>query len=279
MFKAVSLIVCLILGVNTVKSQTDVSIHFGGAFPLGAFGDQKLDFDRGLFDISWGGEKNTDKAGAGLGANVGLKLKFNTPSLLQGLGIIATADVFFNPSNSEVKDFMEDVCEAARTGDYSYYDYEYTAPSYINIPIMVGMNYQTQVADKVSLFAEAAVGVNIGKTTDLHLFQEIEGTIEQYDPYYDWYDYYDCSVESNSTWTFETTTSLAFQVGAGLMLSDKFSIGLHYYSLGSQKVKGESKWDRTQTIEGDTDYDNESGKFKYGSIKPAMFTLRLGFHF
>lgn len=254
--KRIALLIIVILGKNCVKAQTDFSIHLGGALPLGSYADSQdipNSFQDGNYEIAW--NTKTNKAGAALGLNLGAKLRFNLPAI-KGLGVIATADLFFNPSNKEARDFFEDYMMVTME-NIGIRKYDISIPKYINIPIMLGLNYEYNIKDNVKIWGEGGVGLNIGIITDL--------TMEASE-----YDY-----EFLSEFNYDNQYTLGFQLGAGVLLSEQLSIGLHYYNLGSQRIEGIMKYTST------SDYGAEGDRAR-GSldrINPNMLILRLGYHF
>ena len=88
------------------------------------------------------------------------------------------------------------------------------------------------------------------------------------------YKYWE-QIELMSEKEFDNNVSFAYQLGAGVKLSDKFSLGVHYYAFGSQKIQGE-EFTELITSQGSQTADS---KFTYRSINPTIFTLRLGYHF
>ncbi|MEE1272479.1 MAG: outer membrane beta-barrel protein [Bacteroidales bacterium] len=248
--KCLSLVAVLaILGMNQSKAQTDFSIHVGMASPLSSFADSRA--QKGV--VAW--MDKTDRAGAGLGFEAGMKFRFAVPSI-NGLGIIATSDVFYNGANSDVKDFAQDFVDYYAI-DQNYDECRITVPNYINIPVMIGANYEYGVANNVKIWAEFGLGMDFGLMTNHEYYWEVS------------------NIELMSEKVFDNNVSFAYQLGAGVMLSDKFSLGVHYYALGSQKIQGEEFIERI-TSQGSQTADS---KFTYRSINPTIFTLRLGYHF
>lgn len=190
-----------------------------------------------------------------MGFNLGTKLRFNIPSI-KGLGIIATADLFINPSNKEIKDSFEDFM-ILFCSQNSISNYDFSIPKYFNIPIMLGLNYEYALGNNVKIYGEAGAGVYIGIISNLDMnFKEQD------------FDYV-------SNIEYENQYSFAFQAGVGLLLSEKLSLGIHYYNLGSQKVKGDVKYIATWNGGG----ESERGNFVFDRINPNMITLKLGYHF
>lgn len=254
--KRIALLIIVILGTNCVKAQTDFSIHLGGALPLGSYAesqDTPNSLQNGDYVIAW--NTKTNKAGAALGLNLGAKLSFNLPTI-KGLGVIATTDFFFNPSNKEASDCFEDYWMILME-NFNVKNYDINIPKYINIPIMLGLNYEYNIKDNVKIWGEGGVGLNIGIITDL-IMEASE------------YDY-----EFLAKINYDNQYTLGFQLGAGVLLSEQLSIGLHYYNLGSQRIEGIMKYTST------SDYGVEGDRVR-GSldrINPNMLTLRLGYHF
>ena len=156
--KKIALLIIAILGVNCANAQTDFSIHLGLLFPQGDFAESRMDKGQ----VAWG--YKTDRAGAGLGFDAGLKFRFNVPSV-KGLGFITTADFFLNMPNDDVKDWKEDYISEME--EYSGVDeFSIAIPHYINIPIMVGLNYEYEIKDNIKFWGEGALGLNIGALTN-----------------------------------------------------------------------------------------------------------------
>lgn len=230
-----------------VNAQTHFSLHAGGTMPMGEFGSfskvSKLAF------ISTGKE-----GGARMGFNLGMKVKFDIASV-EGLGVILTGDVFFNTLQSDISDKFEKM--------YGN-DVDLTLPKYLNIPIMVGANYTYNISNSFGIYGEGAVGLNIQKITDFVASVDYDG--EEY----------------KSTAKYDLATKLGFQIGAGVILNEKFSIGVHYYALGTNKLKG-----KTSDNSDDFDYNDDDWKaeeddddtFKCGKLTTGMLAIRIGFHF
>lgn len=232
-----------------VNAQTHFSLHLGGAFPSGDYGAYNKVEKLSIID-----PKGKDGS-ASMGINLGMKAKFDIASV-NGLGVIATGDIFFNGINSDFSDDYAKYFEDNGLGTAD--DWEITTPKYLNVPIMVGANYTYNVNSNIGLFGEAAVGVNFRKITNL--------SATYTDPSND-----EVVIKN----TFDISTSFAFQIGAGLIFNENVSLGIHYYSLGSSKVKGK------QTIEYPSSWGmtDENDKIKVGKLTTGMLALRLGFHF
>ena len=141
-------------------------------------------------------------------------------------------------------------------------DIDISIGSYKNLPIMAGLNYEYETKGNTKIWIEGALGVNFSiNASDIVKIEESGITTRAYEngrylenevgrPHSK-YVYYRSIVKE---------TSLAFQFGAGVMFKDRYSLGVHYYSLGTQEYK-----------ERNDAYSTE--------IKPQMLTIRLGYHF
>ena len=236
-------------GINCATAQTKFSVHAGLASPLGSFADSRAANNQ----MAW--LNRTDRAGAGMGFNLGMKMHFPIQSI-KGLSVVATADFFYNGPNSDVKDWRDDVVDDMLTNE-NLDDFTVTLPKYINVPIMVGANYKYRVSKTAQLWGEGTLGLNIGKITALSI-NAVDG-----------------NSEGNLKRSYTSNTSFAFQIGAGVILSKKFSIGVHYYALGGQKVEG--KWAEEEIFGGTV--DTEDGKFTFRTINPSIVAIKAGFHF
>ncbi|MBO7260482.1 MAG: outer membrane beta-barrel protein [Bacteroidaceae bacterium] len=253
MVKRNVLVVALLLTVSSILAQSEYSVYLGGSYPLGDYGR----FSTNNEEIAW--YDKTSNAGAGVGFDIGIKMKSDIKSI-EGLGFIITADLFYNGHNNDLKDLKKDYEEELE--DFSS-DFKFRMPKYINIPVMLGLNFETQLKSDIDLWTELAVGANLGKTTK---YLREYG----YDDYDDYYDYHLCY-----SMTYNTTLSLAYQFGIGVKLSDKISLGIHYYSLGSRRLEGEEYYEEHYSGN-DDDYDED---FKLGRINPNMLNFRIGYCF
>jgi len=107
------------------------SIHFGGAFPVGNFGEEPnyydyYDYDYDVEDFLYNG-----RFSASPGFSVGVKGKI--PLQVNGLGIFISGDFIFNGLKGDIKETFDEA-----ENDYD----EIKRPRYINIPIFVGLNYK-----------------------------------------------------------------------------------------------------------------------------------------
>ena len=237
--KKIALLIIAILGVNSVNAQIDFSIHLGMLLPQGDYALSNMNKGK----VVWMSE--TSRAGAGLGFDAGVKIRYGIP-FVKGLGVFATADFFLNTPNKDVKNWKYDYIESYNNSN-TISKIEISSFNYMNIPIMIGANYEYEIDDNVKIWGEGALGINIG------IFPTRKITHFLYTGMWDT----EMSVHTN-----RNPASFAFQFGAGVMFKDRYSLGVHYYSLGTQEYK--------LTGHPETDFVD---------IHPSMFTIRLGYHF
>ena len=178
-----------------------------------------------------------DAGGAGVGLNLGGKYIYKLNE--KGLGLFIGADFNLNGLKSSVKDDIED--EFDDTGvdvDITYY-------KYINVPITAGLNYTFKANEQVSLFADLGIGADFFKVTNMTMEADNE------------------EIEFN----FDLSTQLAYKLGGGLLIQDKYIIGLHYNGLGKHNVKGEVK------------YDGDTADLDDLELKVDVLTLTFGIKF
>lgn len=202
LFSFTAIVFAILLSMS-VYAQNNCSFHVGAALPMGTFGSDNLNDD--------------NAGGAGVGFNLGGKYLYKLNE--SGLGLFIGGDFNYNGLKSSVKD---DVKNTFGSGvDVTYY-------KYLNIPVTAGLHYTYEANSQISLFAEAGVGADFLKVTDM-------------------------TAEANGqkmVMSFDLSTQFAYTLGGGLLFNDKFMLGLHYYGLGDHNVSGQMKFNgNTQDID------------------------------
>ena len=226
-----------------LSAQSQIYLNLSGAIPTGDFADGDYP--------DWGLIYDDTEGGAGFGFNAGLKIKIATG--VNGLWGMITLDGIYNGLNSDLREYFEDHIDEYES---SYSDYSLKTPKYINIPVMGGVNYTYNFNPKFGLFAEAGLGANLRVITTGEEFQETSIKKDTYTKEYD------------------PKVSFAFQLGGGIELSKRFTIGIDYYNLGTAKVKGKESHKVKNTNGGSNSY---SDKFSLKRITPTIVMLRIGF--
>lgn len=269
-------ILMMSISCGEIFAQKDgFSLHLSGVFPNGKFGE----FD----EVNNDGEKRIgalfneqSKTGAaGTGFGLGFKYQFSIPQI-ENLRFLIGAEVMWNPLNSDAKDYIDEIIETQKAENQTadYMDVNTTLPNYLNIPLMAGLNYSFGLTDKVKLYGEFGIGLNVRIATKFMLENEERGSF--WDEYGYYYEY---AGSSEITYKYDNATSFAYQLGVGVLF-DKVSIGLHWYNLGSVKVKGEMEQITNVTVYNDDSYyDSNKESFKWKELSTSMLTLKIGFHF
>ncbi|MBP3740337.1 MAG: outer membrane beta-barrel protein [Bacteroidales bacterium] len=243
--------VLALLGMGAVQAQktTHFSLRLGGNIPTGKFAEASGDYSSGN-PLNWGLEDKSKKGGAGLGFMLGGQLKFDIPTV-KGLGVIASVDGIYNTLNSDVKGYYDDMEDDL---DGTTMEFSVKLPRYINIPIMVGLGYTYSPTHNLGLFAEGAIGLNVRVITNGEQMRYVVAT----------------NTETITTSNYNTAATFGVRVGGGIVLNNKFTIGLDYFNLGTAKAEGE-----TVTEINGTEQSNPP-KLKAGKITPTMVALRFG---
>lgn len=283
-----------ILTFGSVNAQDERNVNFsfylGTAVPAGMFGNGTISADNQP-NVAWNPLlNNITDGGAGVGFNVGFKAKFDIPQI-EGLGFIATANFFWNGLTNEIRNWQANYVEdlLANQPSMPFYDNKYTSsgnsngykesydvklslPNHINIPIMGGLNYEYDFSDEVDLWAEFGVGINIGMLTDIVLesswrynYDNSAGDFKGDNSY---------EYKSQNKIEFDVKPSFAFQLGAGIKVLDKISIGFHYYSLGNRELTGRYYQDAEPAGKSSVNYVDDNK-----TIKTSIVSIRLGYHF
>jgi opacity protein-like surface antigen len=221
LFFAFFIAITLVFPFNSFSQSGSFSIHAGPAFPLNDFGDDDID--------------DEDSGLAGTGFELGGKYVYQLNE--SGLGLFAGADLIYNGLASDVKDDLEDDMDGV--DNLKFY-------SYINVPLMAGINYSFNANNQVALFGEFGLGVNLLKVTNMSFEYDHDDYESRYDP----------------------STKLGFKIGGGLIFNDAYSLEVNYLGLGEQEIDGE--------IEIDGDTENIPGS---RDLKVNIFTLTFGVKF
>lgn len=214
--------------VFTSNAQTKSEFQIGLAAPSGDFADDD--------------EEDAFSDGSGVaGTGFYLGYKFLSPLKASGLFWTFSAGVMYNDLQSDFKDDLEDYLEDAD---------DFSLPKYINVPVLIGLQYEKSLSDNISLYGEGAIGPNLFKLTNYSVSSD----------------------EYESTTTFKPIIGLGFKIGAGIVLNNKYTIGLSYLGLGSYKVKYESEYKE------DGESDSEDGKFDK-ALPISSLNITLGIRF
>lgn len=268
----VLLMFCSLISIG----QTDFSIHFGGLKPTGYYGYENNENSLALYS------KHSEYAGTGLGLNAGAKLRFSITKV-KGLGVIGSLDVFYNGLNKENKELFEETYKDTYPIEDKFYDIRTKSnyPNIINLPIMLGVNYQYGINENISLWAECAFGLNYRMITSHKYKMSYKWDYESH--YYGNADFTH-SISYKLSYNFKNNVTFGRQIGFGVMFAQRFSIGLHYYNLGgkSKSVISEYEWSKTDHSTyngGHTNTKDVEDDITGGKFNASMLVLRFGIHF
>lgn len=229
---------------SKMQAQTNVYFHLSAAIPTGDFADGNI-YDNGT-DWALVTDAISRYGGAGIGFNAGFK--FNIATGVKGLSAMITLDGIYNGLNSDFHDSFEDIEDN--------YNNSFTTPKYINIPIMAGINYTYHVNSKFGLFAEGGIGPN------LLLITQYEETYQN--------NYISSKPIITTTIEYKPTISFAYQIGTGIELGKKITIGVNFYKLGTSRIKGRYTKEENNSV-------ISTHQIKCGRINPTMVMLNVGF--
>lgn len=235
--KKVMALTAVILGFAvSASAQNGFTLRAGGNFPVGAF--NKSD------NLALTNDNGTD-GGSAIGFNAGLKYQFGVAG---NLSAFATADFFYNGLKGDIKD------------DWKGDNDNIKLPSYMNIPVMLGLNYSILDIIGTTWWAEAGAGANFRSITK-NTAEASLGTI--------------ASGTTETVYTLATT--FAWQVGTGISFDNTVSLSLHYYGFGGANIKGETT--ASGNVGGLVGGSTKPLAFTNGKLNPSMVVVRLGYTF
>ena len=228
-------------------------VYVSGMAPMGDLGEGDKINEKEVNPLKhyalW--SENGNQGYADIGAGIGFDV---TLPIAKGIGVFASADMFYNSNKSDLKDYFEENSKdvVAYTNAEKY---KYNLSNFINIPLFIGVSYTLDYEKNFTFYAEAATGPNFRVITDFK----------------DETTYNDGSVEK-FTVDYDTATTFGFKFGAGVLMWNRMSVVLDYYSLGSAKISG------TSSIKGGnaTIENNFKGTTELSS---SELVLRVGYHF
>ena len=230
--------VAIIMGFSAAASAQDgLTVRVGGTFPVGAFGSGES-IDIALSDPT------SEFGGAATGVNAGIKYQLG---ILGNLGVFASADVFYNGLKGDLKEDIQKLDDDAKL------------PTYMNIPVMAGVNYELLDIAGACLWVEAGLGVNFRNISSMENDMEILGS------------------EFETGTSYKMATTFAWEAGVGVSVADKVSLGLHYYAFGSSAINGDPYVEDGGAIGNWADQLKD--EFQSGKLNPSMIVIRLGYHF
>lgn len=248
----------MLLWGGQAMSQTRGVVFLGAGLPMGDFGKFDNMNDLALYSEN----ESLTYGGAGLGFNAGLKWYYGVGA--KGLSVLLSLDGFYNGPCSDLKTAYRSQESEATFGGASVSLKYSSTPKYINVPLMLGLNYILRLNAQFGIYAEAGLGGNLRFITAME--SVAKGTIPVLG-----------EAQITTTQKYDHAFGFAWQVGAGFEVARNLVIGVSYYDLGSAIAKGD------QTIKRKALNDNVSNTDdnyrELGTVHPAILALRLGFAF
>ncbi|PSQ96628.1 MAG: hypothetical protein BRD53_03825, partial [Bacteroidetes bacterium SW_7_64_58] len=102
---------------------------------------------------------------------------------------------------------------------------------WINVPVMGGLRYETEVSPTADLYGVGQVGININRGP----------TVEASDD------------DRSATISHSTVTSTGFTIGAGVAFNDQINVGVRYLKLGTPEITRETEFQ----FDGETQEEEE----------------------
>lgn len=213
------LIVFLIL-INfhlLARAKDNIEIHAGLSMPLGSFADNN--YNNSIFDGS---------GCAVTGVNTGVKYSYHINSI-KNLSATLGVDLIQNGISQDFKDQFQQSIDNTIDNTVNNYGMKIKVKycNYINIPVLLGVNYKIPLNDKLSLYANAGLGINFSSLTDITMTPYYTGSFQPQ------------SKSQPASITFSPISKFASQLGGGVLINN-ISIGLLYNQLGNYEFQGQS---------------------------------------
>lgn len=187
----------LLLLPSPAKSQDTtsfVTLYAHATLPLGAFGDDT------------GSRAGLAKKGYGGG------IEFSIPSGFNFMHYLLSAHIFVNGyDDSKLNSMVGRI--------FPGFNLKFEAGNWINIPMMAGLQIDSELSSAYRLIASGKIGLNIVKAPSFEM--TIEGVSTEY--------------------TFKTSTAFGFAFSGGIVINDWFTIGLTYLGSDEPEFNGELK--------------------------------------
>jgi hypothetical protein len=271
----IGVVMCGIGFCATAQKKTEWTINVGASVPVGSFSHMQYDKNTGVTDCGLFDEDIS--GGATTGFNIGAKAMFPTKN--EHLGFTIAMDVHYNGLNSNAKSFLSFLCnQLATIWGQGLSEGEVLLsstcnldkrPYYLNIPLMVGLNYSYPLTKEMKLFGELGAGFNIRyispwKLTGVQKYIFANSSEDTW-------------MQVKETCSYETVATFAFYVGAGLYFTDNLYLSVYYSFLGKGDVA--ANIEATLSAEYVQPYNANSQYLQLGSVNPSILSFNIGYTF
>jgi len=232
-----SLLVIFSFIFQSISAQNKFEVHIGGALPQGGFADNNT--DQAIY-----GSSGCAETGVLLGAKF-----LHQFSSIKDLSLTFSADYSINSLSQKFKDEVSSSLKNQINNTSVSLNFKY--PSYTNIPILVGLNYDILINPQTDFFINGGIGINFVSVSDLTATAKFNGL--------------------SATETISTNSAQGFagQIGGGILFGKRISLGINYNLLGSYKLSGKDK----------ASNDAEVSIASLGSLSINTLNLYIGYRF
>ncbi len=230
-FKGLCLAIAFTVAGFVAQAQLTNSVYLNGSLPMGEFGEKTG--NTVLPNIGLLGKDNIGhNAVSGIGFGYRASYRFDV-----GVGNVdgfLSGDLFWNRIDGDIRD--------------NIIENNGKPTQYINVPLMLGVQYNYAVTDVLRPFAEFGIGYDF-------MFIGKEG--------------WELSPSKDYTLKYKVGGAIAYQVGLGCYFGEHVSAGINFYGLGKHAIQ--YKENENTTI---LDALNKNVQ-----RNANLLTLRIGFHF
>lgn len=268
-------IVCGVFLTTTAQNnKIKWAINTGVSVPMGSFSHMQYDANTGITDCGLFDKNNN--GGATAGFNIGAKMLFPTKS--ERLSILMSFDIHYNGVNSNVNSFLSLFCnqlatmwgEGLGTGEVllsSTCNLD-KHPYYLNIPLMLGLNYNYPISNGMKFFGEFGAGLNVRyiSTWELVGIQKYIFANGSEDTW----------MQVKESFSYETAKTLAFKIGVGMYFTENLHFSVFYSLLG----KGDVATNIEETWSAEYVQPNTYNQYlQLGSVSPSILSFNIGYTF
>lgn len=210
----------MLAGTHTSQGQRnedrrlygEIQLLLGGS--LGDYGKYTSIEKSALYFDETNKATGNKEAGAGFTGGIGGRLGLNLLEEDNTLSAFLSLDVMASRLNTTLRK------EFGVLGAPEHLNKQWQCPTYINVPIMLGVHYDLDFTQNIGIFGEAGLGLSFNTITPL---KETYSYIEKDGR----------TGETSLTMQPKVNTAFAFQVGVGFNLGQRIRLGVHYYNLAA----------------------------------------------
>lgn len=265
-----------VISIKKSKKHPDMNcffIYLGASFPIGQFG--KMGSENVITPL-WNDVDNY--GGAIIGFNLGLKGRI---PVFKYFGVTIGGELFYNGIKEsaffEDEEYIRDL-SLALNQDYGVNGYDYRLNSrskYLNIPILLGIDYTYMFGNGLGISAEASCGVDFDFITPTVYRNNLAGTYlcSEYQSYSNTQiNYYSAE---KLKYLYVPAVHFAYQGNVSFIFGKRWNIGLYYFGATKSNIKFDMK-ETSSTYK----MDNSSGIRIYcQKLGINMIMLKLGVGF